>query len=90
MPLGGVYEYGFASACVETSLEKGNNGVFGALCWFILFGGVAINLGWLEQRTPLGEGRPALGEDIARSLSLVRRSIGLWLAVVLLKGVPCA
>ena len=48
------------------------------------------NRGRLEQRTPLGEGRLAPGEDVARALSLVRTNIGLWLAVYLLNGALCA
>ena len=57
-----------------------------------LAGAVKIrpNRGRLEQRAPLGEGRPAPDEDIARALSLVRRSIRLWLAVCLLNGALCA
>ena len=32
-------ESGIAKACVETTLENGNDAVFGALFWFVLFGG---------------------------------------------------
>lgn len=28
-----------AKACVETTLENGNDAIFGALFWFVLFGG---------------------------------------------------
>jgi adenosylcobinamide-phosphate synthase len=170
-------ETGVAKACVETVLENGNDAVFGALFWFLLFGGAgavlfrlantldamwgyktgrflhfgraaarlddglnylparltalsyalfgltrsalacwrdqaplwespnagpvmsagaaslglalggaAIYHGQVEERPVLGAGRAARGEDIARALSLVRRSIGLWLALCLLIG----
>ena len=85
-----LYENGVASACVETTLENVNDETFETLFWFILYGAVANILGQLEQRTQLGEGRPAPGEDFASALSLVRRSIGLWLAVFLLNGATCA
>jgi adenosylcobinamide-phosphate synthase len=32
-------EAGVAKACVETTLENGNDAIFGALFWFVLFGG---------------------------------------------------
>lgn len=32
-------EAGVARACVETTLENGNDAIFGALFWFVLFGG---------------------------------------------------
>ena len=32
-------EAGVAKACVESTLENGNDAVFGALFWFVLFGG---------------------------------------------------
>ncbi len=174
---GSLDEADVAKACVESVLENGNDAVFGALFWFILFGGAGavlfrlantldamwgykterfLRFGWaaariddllnylparltslsyalfghtrralrcwhaqasrwespnagpvmaagagslgltlggaatyhgrLEQRPLLGAGRPAGGDDIARALTLVRRSIGLWLAVYLVIG----
>ena len=49
----------------------------------LALGGSAIYHGQLEERPLLGAGRPARGEDIARVLQLVRRSLLLWLAVFL-------
>jgi adenosylcobinamide-phosphate synthase len=49
----------------------------------LALGGAAIYHGRLEERPPLGEGRAARGEDIGRALSLVRCSLGLWLALFL-------
>lgn len=37
-------EAGVAKACVETTLENGNDAVFGALFWFVLFGGAGAVL----------------------------------------------
>ena len=170
-------ESGVAKACVESTLENGNDAVFGALFWFALFGGAGavlfrlantldamwgykterfLRFGWaaariddvlnyvparltalsyalfgrtcaalacwrrqapvwespnagpvmssgagslglalggpavyhgqIEERPVLGAGRAARGEDIPRALSLVRRSIALWLAVFLAIG----
>jgi adenosylcobinamide-phosphate synthase len=52
----------------------------------LALGGAAVYHGRLEERPRLGEGRPACGEDIARALTLVRRSLLLWLAVLLAWG----
>ncbi|KFB76814.1 Adenosylcobinamide-phosphate synthase [Candidatus Accumulibacter phosphatis] len=52
----------------------------------LALGGPAVYHGRLEERPRLGEGRPACGEDIARALTLVRRSLLLWLAVLLAWG----
>lgn len=52
----------------------------------LALGGAAIYHGQMEERPVLGEGRPARGEDILRALALMRRSIGLWLAVLLAIG----
>ena len=56
----------------------------------LALGGPAIYHGQLEERPILGEGRPARGEDIPRALTLVRRSIALWLVVYFLGGLLCA
>jgi adenosylcobinamide-phosphate synthase len=52
----------------------------------LALGGPAIYHGRIERRPTLGAGRPARGDDIPRALSLVRRSIALWLAVLLAIG----
>lgn len=49
----------------------------------LALGGAAIYHGRIEERPQLGEGRAARGEDIGRALTLVRRSLGLWLALFL-------
>ena len=53
----------------------------------LALGGPAIYHGQLEERPVLGAGRAARAEDILRALSLVRRSLMLWLAVLLACGV---
>ncbi len=50
-------------------------------------GAAAVYDGQIEHRPVLGEGRPACGEDIARALTLLRRSLLLWLAALLGWGV---
>ena len=55
----------------------------GAASLGLALGGPAVYHGKLEERPALGEGRPARGEDIARAVSLVRRSVALWLALFL-------
>lgn len=52
----------------------------------VSLGGAAVYHGCLEVRPTLGEGRPAAARDIHRALSLVRRSLLLWLVVALLIG----
>ena len=52
----------------------------------LALGGAAIYHGRREERPVLGEGRPARGEDIPRALALVRRSIVLWLALLVAIG----
>jgi adenosylcobinamide-phosphate synthase len=52
----------------------------------LVLGGSAIYRGRVEERPPLGAGRPACRADIPRALSLVRRAIALWLAAFLVIG----
>ena len=56
----------------------------------LVLGGPAVYHGRAEERSQLGEGRPAAGEDIARALTLVRTSLLLWLAVILCWGLAGA
>ena len=56
----------------------------------LALGGPAIYHGQLEERPILGEGRPARGEDIPRALTLVRRSIALWLVLYFIGGLLSA
>lgn len=56
----------------------------------LALGGPAIYHGQLEERPTLGEGRPAQREDIPRALTLVRRSISLWLVLYFLGGLAGA
>jgi adenosylcobinamide-phosphate synthase len=60
----------------------------GSLC--LRLGGEAIYHGRLEHRPPLGFGPPPRGEDIGRALTLVRRSLVLWLALFLCWGIARA
>ena len=52
----------------------------------LALGGPAVYHGRVESRPPLGEGRPASAEDIGRALTLVRRSLWLWLSALLCWG----
>jgi len=56
----------------------------------LALGGSAIYHGKLEERPVLGEGQPASREDIPRALTLVRRSIALWLIVYFIGGLLSA
>jgi adenosylcobinamide-phosphate synthase len=56
----------------------------------LALGGPAVYHGRIEQRPLLGEGQPACGEDIGRALSLVRGSLGWWLAILLCWGLARA
>ncbi len=49
----------------------------------LALGGNAIYDGVLEQRPPLGMGRPADASDILRAWQLVARTVALWIAVLL-------
>ncbi|MEO8410419.1 MAG: adenosylcobinamide-phosphate synthase CbiB, partial [Propionivibrio sp.] len=53
----------------------------------IALGGEAIYHGHREERPPLGECRPPGSADIARALTLVRRSIVLWLLVLFIGAI---
>lgn len=55
----------------------------GAGALALSLGGAARYGGEWQQRPALGAGEPATGADIERALRLVRRSVMLWLAVVL-------
>lgn len=48
----------------------------------LALGGAAIYDGQLEQRPPLGHGRPACGADIVRAWRLVAHSTALWLMLI--------
>jgi adenosylcobinamide-phosphate synthase len=50
-------------------------------------GGVARYHGRDEVRPVLGAGRPPAAADIGRALRLVRHSLLLWLAVLLIVGI---
>lgn len=56
----------------------------------LALGGSAIYHGKLEERPVLGEGQPASRQDIPRALTLVRRSIALWLMVYFIGGLLSA
>lgn len=56
----------------------------------VALGGAACYEGRLEERPPLGDGRAAGGQDIAQALALLRRSVWLWLAVLLCLGLAGA
>lgn len=47
----------------------------------LALGRAACYDGRWEMRPPLGQGRPACGDDIVRALRLVDRTLGLWLLV---------
>jgi len=52
----------------------------------VLLGGAAIYHGREEIRPPLGDGPPPLAADLGRAITLIRRSLLLWLAVFLMIG----
>ncbi len=56
----------------------------------LALGGPACYHGEWQPRPPLGEGLAPCAEDIARSIKLVQRALGLWLAVILLGGLILA
>lgn len=52
----------------------------------VLLGGAAIYHGQEEIRPPLGAGPAPVAKDLERAISLIRRSLWLWLAVFFLIG----
>lgn len=56
----------------------------------VSLGGKAIYHGQEEQRPPLGCGAPPVAQDLGRAITLVRRSLFLWLAVYLLINLAVA
>ncbi|UCV03820.1 adenosylcobinamide-phosphate synthase CbiB [Dechloromonas denitrificans] len=52
----------------------------------VRLGGAAIYHGQEEIRPPLGDGPPPMAADLGRAISLIRRSVLLWLAVFLMIG----
>lgn len=52
----------------------------------VVLGGAAIYHGNVEERPPLGVGRPPRAEDIFRAIALVRHSLMLWVGLFLLGG----
>lgn len=50
----------------------------------IALGGAAVYHGQLEERPPLGGGRPAAPADIGRALRLIESSLWLWLALLVM------
>jgi adenosylcobinamide-phosphate synthase len=56
----------------------------------VALGGSACYHGRVEQRPALGEGRPPGADDIVHALTLLRRSVVLWLAVFLCWGLARA
>ena len=52
----------------------------------VQLGGAAIYDGEIEERPPLGQGKPATGADIARAWHLVVRTTGLWLSCALVSA----
>ena len=56
----------------------------------LTLGGAASYHGAVEQRPPLGAGRPPRSADIARALMLLRRCTNLWLLLFLAGGLAGA
>ena len=52
----------------------------------ILLGGAAIYHGHEEIRPPLGAGPAPVAADLGRAISLIRRSLWLWLAALFVIG----
>jgi adenosylcobinamide-phosphate synthase len=56
----------------------------------ILLGGAAIYHGQKEIRPPLGTGPAPVAADLARAITLIRRSLWLWLAALFIIGLAHA
>lgn len=56
----------------------------------VQLGGPARYHGRIEDRPPLGSGRPATATDIVRARALVERALALWLAAALAAGLFAA
>ena len=67
---------------VESVLEKGNYGIFGALK--VSLGGTARYHGHDEARPTLGSGPAPTAADIGRAVTLVEYGVGSWLIVLVL------
>jgi adenosylcobinamide-phosphate synthase len=52
----------------------------------VLLGGAAIYHGQEEIRPPLGSGLPPVAADLGRAITLIRRSLWLWLASLFMIG----
>lgn len=72
-----------AQASLWSSPNAGPVMTVGAGALGVRLGGSAIYHGVLEHRPPLGDGRPAHAIDIQRALTLLDRSLLLWLVALL-------
>jgi len=75
-----------AQAASWKSPNAGPGRAAGAGSLGLALGGPACYHGRIEQRPPLGEGRRPAAEDIAQALTLLRRSLVLWLTLLVCWG----